>query len=131
MTTNYRIGNYVDTDPHGRAIIESISQWGAYVSNDIGGGFWTFDNIKSTPITKDDLLELGFEKNETDDGDIYYTYKFNDIIYCDLELISDLKNGFLEVCLFPYEEWFRWGSLHDVQNIINDLKQKSNGNAIK
>lgn len=47
--------------------------------------------------------------------------RLNDDKHCDLSLISGDKNGKLEICLFPYEDWFRYEYLHQIQNIFKDL----------
>lgn len=66
------------------------------------------------------LLKFGFTKNlldeETESEGHYYTLRLSDDKYCDLSFISGDKNGFCEVCLFPYNDNFRWKHVHQIQN---------------
>lgn len=92
---------------------------------------WCQQNISSnveicdlSPIelTEEWLLKLGFEKQDLGNNEgFYYTYEINDDVYCDLAFISGDKNGYLEVCLFPYDNWFRYKYVHEIQNIFYDL----------
>jgi len=59
------------------------------------------------PITPEMLEAYGFEKNDMGEGEAYYSLRLSDERYCDLALITGDKNGFMEVCLFPYEDFFR------------------------
>lgn len=76
---------------------------------------------KRTPIGVPWLVDAGFKKETTDEGDYYFVLEFNDEKYCDLSLMSDDKNGFLEVVLFPYEEWFRYRYVVDVERLYFGL----------
>ena len=71
------------------------------------------------PLTEQWLIDLGFEKNIlSDDSGYYYTLELNEGKYCDLAIVSGDKNGFVEATLFPYEEWFRYKYVHDLQNLF-------------
>ena len=59
------------------------------------------------PITPEMLEAYGFEKNDMGEGEVYYSLRLSDERYCDLSLITGDKNGCMEVCLFPYEDFFR------------------------
>jgi hypothetical protein len=59
------------------------------------------------PITPEMLEAYGFEKIKTNPIKVYYLLRLSDERYCDLALIDGDKNGFMEVCLFPYEDFFR------------------------
>ena len=38
--------------------------------------------------------------------------------YCDLSIISGGKKGFVEVSLFPYENFFKYKYVHELQNLF-------------
>lgn len=59
------------------------------------------------PITPEMLEAYGFEKNDMGEGEFYYSLRLSDERYCDLALITGDNNGCMEVCLFPYEDFFR------------------------
>ena len=59
------------------------------------------------PITPEMLEAYGFEKNDMGEGESYYSLRFSDNPYCDLSFITVDKDGHMEVCLFPYEDFFR------------------------
>lgn len=48
----------------------------------------------------------------------YYTLELNENKYCDLSICSGDKNGFIEATLFPYEDWFRYKYVHELQNLF-------------
>lgn len=76
------------------------------------------------PLTEEWLLKLGFKKNHCDDKSHYWTKQLHNEKYCNLCLISGYKNEILEVCLFPYENFFRFKYVHHIQNILCDLEQE-------
>lgn len=78
---------------------------------------------KQTPITEQHLIDRGFEKEVIDHESRYLQFAFNDEKYCDLALVTGDKNGFLEVCLFPYENFFRFQYIEDVDRLIELLKK--------
>jgi len=63
--------------------------------------------MENKPITPEMLEAYGFEKNDMGEGEFYYSLRLSDESYCDLAFITGEKNGCLEVCLFPYEDFFR------------------------
>ena len=75
--------------------------------------------IKPIPLTEDRLLEFGFKKEVlSDDSGYYYALEFNENKYCDLSICSGDEKGFIEAVLFPYEEWFRFKYVHELQNLF-------------
>jgi len=76
------------------------------------------------PLTPEILEKAGFEKQKTDDDTVYYTLRLNDNLHCDLSLIEGDKNGICEVCLFPYEDYFRYKYVHQIQNLVQSLTGK-------
>jgi hypothetical protein len=79
------------------------------------------DDTEPILITEEILLKAGFKQNQMDNDEFYYSYDLKDYVYCDLSLISGDKNGYLEVTLFPYESWFRYKYVHQIQNIYQCL----------
>lgn len=76
-------------------------------------------------ITEQWLLGAGFEQQWLSDGSAYYyTLELNDDECCNLCLCSGDKNGYLEVTLFPYEDWFRYRYVHEVQNLYKSITGK-------
>lgn len=77
------------------------------------------EDIEPIPLTEKWLNVFGFKKKVlSDDSEYYYTLELNDNKYCDLAIISGDKNGFIEVTLFPYEEWFMYKYVHELQNLF-------------
>jgi hypothetical protein len=87
---------------------------------------------KAIPITEKWLNDFGFKKEVLSDNSAhYYILELNETKYCDLAIISSDKNGFIEVALFPYEEWFRYKYVHELQNLYfaitgRELELKTN-----
>ena len=77
------------------------------------------------PLTPDILEKAGFLKYLVDESEpeagYYYHKEITDDKYCDLSFITGDKNGITEVCLFPYETWFRVQYLHQLQNLTQAL----------
>jgi hypothetical protein len=80
-------------------------------------GQW-LDYLAPIPITEEWLLMFGFKKELlSDDSGYYYSLDFIENKHCDLSICSGDKNGFIEVTLFPYEDWFRYKYVHQLQNL--------------
>jgi len=116
-----RIGNWIiepesdDKSP--------FKVWGVYCEkgNDKINGY-PISYFKPIPLTEEWLLKFGFKKELlSDDSSYYYSLGFNENKYCDLSICSCDKNGFIEVTLFPYEDWFRYKYLHQLQNLYFTL----------
>lgn len=54
----------------------------------------------------------------------YYSLRLSDDKYCDLSILSGDKNGYVEACLFPYEESFRVKYVHQLQNLFHAITGK-------
>lgn len=79
----------------------------------------TFFRYDPIPLTEQWLIDLGFEKQLLSDNSAhYYTLELNENKYCDLSICSGDKNGFIEATLFPYEDWFRYKYVHELQNLF-------------
>lgn len=79
------------------------------------------DGIEPINLTEQWLIDFGFEKEVlSDNSAYYYKFKFKNEKYCDLSIISEDKdeNGFLEVALSPYEDFFRYKYVHELQNLV-------------
>ena len=63
--------------------------------------------MENKKITPEMLEAYGFKKNDIGEGEVYYSLQFSDNPYCDLAFITGDKNGFMEVALFPHEDFFR------------------------
>lgn len=121
--TELRIGNWVIT-PDGK--LEQVTRLDGSIHTK--SGFYNPALCKGIPLTPDILEKLGFEKellekNNPEEG-YYYFLRLSDDKYCDLSFISGDKNGFLEVCLFPYSDQFRFQYLHQLQNLYYALTGK-------
>jgi len=83
-----------------------------------------------SPIPNRELLEkTNFKLNIDNSEDInfkYYSFDLSDNKYCDLALLehSQKDDKFYKIGLFPYEEWFNFQYIHELQNIIFDLTNK-------
>lgn len=77
-----------------------------------------YESLLPIPLTEEWLLRFGFSVNFTSDADEYWTLELDGVKYCDLSLMSVDKNGFMEVCLFPYEDLFRYKYVHALQNLF-------------
>lgn len=84
----------------------------------------TVSKVSPIPITEIWLDKLGFKKEPMDDNECYWSYRLNDDTFCDLSFITGDKNGELEVCLFPYERWFRYKYVHQIQNLFFTITGK-------
>ena len=69
---------------------------------------------EQNPITPEMLIAYGFEKNDMGEGEAYYSLRLSDERYCDLAFITGDKNGYMEVALFPYEDFFRVQYEHEM-----------------
>lgn len=108
--------------------IKSISDWEFNGKKKIKGIYCISYPI---PLTEEWLLKFGFKKETLgDDEGFFYSYRLKNDVYCDLSFLSGDKNGYLEVTLFPYEQWFRYRYIHQLQNLYfaltgEELKIKS------
>ena len=75
------------------------------------------ESIEPIPLTPEILEKCGFVCENANEDDRYYHLRLSNEKYCDLSFIIGDKNGFTEVCLFPYENVFRYQYLHQIQNI--------------
>jgi hypothetical protein len=123
---NLRIGNIVKLIGI-NAIVTEIGSYNGepYIKcKDIPSGIYLHhkgeDLVQGVPLSEDWLIRFGFEKEVFWDGN-YYTLELNDNKYCDLCIVNGDKNGFIEVTLFPYEEWFRYKYVHELQNLFAAL----------
>jgi hypothetical protein len=85
----------------------------------------SIEDYQPIPLTPEILEKAGFLKSLVDNDcpqeGYYYSLRLNDGKYCDLAILSRDKNGITEACLFPYENWFRFKYLHQLQNLIHAL----------
>lgn len=125
MTINeLRIGNLVLDDEGAISTVESIE----LCPRDLGYAIHLKDSfyitkiedVKPIPLDEEWLVKLGFEKSTYEDVQ-WHEMDLNNDNYCDLYLMSGNKNGFLDVVLFPYEDWFRYRYVHQLQNIYFSL----------
>lgn len=117
---NLRIGNLVQSRVNG---ISRIEQIGSSINSKYIGGrslegqYWE-NSWLPIEITEKMLIDLGFKKTPISDDDGYYfSIELSDNKYCDLSILSGDKNGYIEVCLFPYESIFRYKYVHQLQNL--------------
>ncbi|WP_312697063.1 hypothetical protein [Sphingobacterium mizutaii] len=91
----------------------------------LGEWFLRYEEVQGTPLTEEWLLKFGFKRNLLDSHNpeegYYFSLKISDDRYCDLYFITGDKNGFTEVCLFPYEERFRYRYVHQIHNLYFGL----------
>jgi hypothetical protein len=73
------------------------------------------------PITPEMLQAYGFDKNDMGEGEVYYSLRLSDERYCDLSLITGEKDGCMEVCLFPYEDFFRVRYEHEMLEMYKGI----------
>lgn len=112
-----RIGNIVDSLGD-EEIVDSI--YNSCISTN-KTKYCQPDEIKGIEINEDLLIEMGFEKSRTDDGEYYYSLNLSDQIYCDLAFIS---SDFKVVGLFPYETFFKFKYVHEIQNAYFSITGK-------
>ena len=104
--------------------IDSIGSWNIDVAGQDFHYSSPIEQLMPVPITEKHLIELEFQKEYCDDDSYYWNKQLHNDKLCDLSLISGDKNGFLEVCIFPYSEFFRFKYLHQIQNLLCDLEQE-------
>ena len=81
-----------------------------------------YKNIEPIPLTEEWLIDLEFKKKVLGDNlGYYYTLDLNDEKHCDLSIFSGDRNEFVEVALFPYEDFFRYKYVHELQNLYYTL----------
>ena len=79
---------------------------------------------EQNPITPEMLEAYGFEKNDMGEGESYYSLRLSDERYCDLAFIDGDRNGCMEVCLFPYEDFFRVRYEHELLAMYKGITGK-------
>ena len=83
-----------------------------------------FNRYKPVAITKEILLDFGFEKKlyeeENPDEGHYYSLYLPDETHCDLSFLGDDEKGSLEVSLFDYEN-IHFIYAHEIQSLYYDL----------
>lgn len=120
-----RLGNYLNTENGVGEVFNILRSYvRVFLDNDLQENQVRYEDLKPIPITKQWLLDFGFNENSTDCGTKFYTKEFNNEKYCDLAFIEGDKNGILEVCLFPYENFFRYQYVHEIQNLYFALTKK-------
>jgi len=113
---NYRVGNIVE-QPNRIGKISEV--WRDAVRLDGYNNGYDYHHTKPIRLSEKWLVDFGFKKNVlSNDSGYYYTLELNEDKYCDLSIISGDKNGFVEVTLFPYEDWFRYKYVHELQNLF-------------
>lgn len=115
---NFRIGNFVKYKGrifriHGISGEELLLDTIAF-----GVGVVRWCDLNPVELTTRWLIDFGFEKYVIDEDSLYYSIELNDNKFCDLSIVSGCKNGFVEVVLFPYDEWFRFKYVHELQNLF-------------
>ena len=112
----YRIGNIVE-QPSRIGKISEVWQDAVRLEGYYNG--YDYKHTKPVNLSEKWLIDFGFKKEVlSDDSAYYYTLELNDNKYCDLSICSGDKNGFIEVTLFPYEQWFRYKYVHELQNLF-------------
>ena len=117
-----RIGNWVnyDSDDTPFCVIE-IAISGISVKNSEEETWIEIDQFSPIPLSSEILEKCGFICENANEDDRYYHLRLSNEKYCDLSFITGDKNGFMEVCLFPYETYFRYQYLHQIQNLYFTL----------
>ena len=115
-----RIGNYVEYDNRIFRIDTISDEFPTLDTQEFGIGVVDWNNLNPVKINEDWLRLLGFEKQ----GEIetYYSMRLDSDKYCDLALISNEEKTC--VYLFPYDNFFKFEYVHQIQNIYFDLKNK-------
>lgn len=122
---NYRLGNIVRSKINGISRIEQIgsSLNPEYIGGrSLDGNYWE-NSYLPVELTEQWLIDFGFKKEVLSDDSAYYYYlNLNNEKYCHLAILSGDKNGFIEaVTLFPYEDWFRYKYVHELQNLYHAI----------
>lgn len=113
---NYRVGNIVE-QPSRIGKISEVWQDGVRLEGYHNG--YDYNHTKPIHLNEKWLNIFGFKKEVlSDNGGYYYTFELNENKHCDLSISGGDKNGFVEVSLFPYEEWFRYKYVHELQNLF-------------
>ena len=116
QSKNYRVGNIVQ-QPSRIGKISEIWQDAVRIEGYSNG--YDYNHTKPIPLTEKWLNDFGFTKEVlNDDSGYYYTLELNDDKHCGLSINSCDKNGFVEVTLFPYKDWFRYKYVHELQNLF-------------
>ena len=87
----------------------------------------TLEYISPVLITDEILDKTDFSKHikQFDDDAEYYYFDLYDDKFCDLALITHLYDDDLcRLGLFPYERWFTFQYVHELQNIFFDLTKE-------
>ncbi len=123
--TDLRIGNLVNTVYSDEPFTVSRIGWDylVIVKNRISNPVQT-EYARPIPLTFDWLKRMGFEENQTDDGTVYHSLRLSDDMYCNLSLLEVNKNGIIEAALFPYENFFRYQYVHQIQNLYHAIMGK-------
>lgn len=83
----------------------------------------TEKQLKPISLTPEILISFGFEKDHTDDGEIYYSLRLSKNRHHDLCFLSTNKDT--AVYLFPYDgEEFNYKYLHEIQNLYFALTKE-------
>ena len=118
-TNEIRINNYVK-DEFGSVIKVTPDNISQLLQNS--------DNIKPIELDFNWLENLGFKKElyELDnDDDFYYVFDINnDSVFCDLTIIGSEDEGNFNIALFPYEQWFKYKYVHELQNLFFGITKK-------
>ena len=87
----------------------------------------TLEYISPISITNEILNKTNFSrhiKQFANDAEYYY-YNLSEDNFCDLTLITHLYDDDLcRLGLFPYERWFTFQYVHELQNIFFDLMKE-------
>lgn len=121
---NLRIGNIVRSKVNGISRIEQIgsSTNPEYIGGrSLEGNYWE-NSYLPVELTEQWLIDFGFNKEVlSDESAYYYTLNLKNEKYCDLSIFSGYKNGFVEAALFPYEDFFRYKYVHELQNLYHAI----------
>lgn len=113
-----RLKNWVEYKGKQYQISAMSETYPSVDSEEFGIGIIGWKDLKGIPLTPEVLEACGFDSNFLDENCNYYTHELNGDFHCNLSIIEGDKNGYCEACLFPYEDWFRWRYLHQLQNAI-------------
>lgn len=128
-----RIGNFIRWRLGGGQLItgraHAIEKHKIAIGEDENGiGYMLLQGIEPIPLTEEWLLKFGFEQElleeENPSEGYFYSLALSDDVYCDLEILSGDRSGFMEVYLFPYDDNFRFKYVHQLQNIYFVLTGK-------